>query len=86
VELVDDISVSAIAVTAQLVDGREVRAMYDLSEPATDIPKQGIRVQNKFLAIARSALGDAAAQRVVSEVSQLENHSTIRDLMAMVSL
>jgi 2-methylcitrate dehydratase PrpD len=86
VELVDDISVSAITMTAQLVDGREVQATHDLSTPASDIPEQGNRVQNKFLALAQPALGDAAAQRVVSEISQLESRSTIRDLMAMVSL
>jgi 2-methylcitrate dehydratase PrpD len=86
VELVDDISVSVNIMIAELEDGRELRASHDSSVPASDIPEQGNRVQQKFLALARPVLGDEVAQRVAFETSQLEKHSSIRELMALVSL
>jgi hypothetical protein len=72
--------------TAELEDGRELHASHDSSVPASDIPEQGKRVQQKFLALARSALGDEAAQRVAFETSQLEKYPSIRELMTLVSL
>jgi 2-methylcitrate dehydratase PrpD len=86
VELVDDMSVSVSVMTVELEDGRELHASHDSSVPASDIPEQGKRVQQKFLALARSALGDEAAQRVAFETSQLEKHPSIRELMTLVSL
>ena len=86
VELVDDVSVSVNFMTVELEDGRVFHASHDSSIPASDIAEQGDRVEQKFMALARPALGEETAQRVASETLQFEKHPSIRELLILLSI
>jgi 2-methylcitrate dehydratase PrpD len=86
VELVDDVGVPVNFMTAELADGRRLHASHDSSVPASDIEEQGKRVEQKFLALSRRTLGDETAQRVAYEALQFEKHSSVRELLTLLSI
>jgi 2-methylcitrate dehydratase PrpD len=67
----------------ELTDGRRVAARYDAGVPATDIEKQGRRLEEKFRALAAPVLGGANAERLVGEIGRLEALSDLRGVMRL---
>jgi 2-methylcitrate dehydratase PrpD len=73
-------------VEVELTDGRVVRALGNVSQPAgTELARQWTRLTAKFAALAEPILGAARAARVVECVAGLETLQQISELTGLVA-
>jgi 2-methylcitrate dehydratase PrpD len=66
-----------------LTDGRTLAASHDSGVPATDIPEQGRRVEEKFASLATPILGAARARDLLGEIARFDTLTDLRDFVRM---
>ncbi len=75
-----DISNTFTEIELLLRDGTKLTAHHDSGVPATDVARQGTRLEAKFAALAEPILGTAKAARSIAEIGRLESLADIRSI------
>ena len=66
-----------------LTDGQTLTARHDAGIPAADIAEQGVRLEQKFIALAEPLLGSNRARSVLGAVAGLDRAADVRGLMRL---
>jgi 2-methylcitrate dehydratase PrpD len=77
---------TATPVRVRTRDGRELRAVCDVGEPAADLADQGRRLEAKFTALAAPVIGDDRAAELRSMVATIETLSSLAPLVGAAAL
>jgi 2-methylcitrate dehydratase PrpD len=72
---------TATPVRVRTLDGRELRAVCDVGEPAADLAEQGRRLEAKFVALASPVIGRDRAFELRSLVASAETLSSVAPLI-----
>ncbi len=66
-----------------LSDGRHFSARHDSGVPATDVARQGARLEAKFAALVDPVLGSETTARLVADVGRLDALADVRGLLRL---
>jgi len=66
-----------------LTDGRRISAGHDAGIPADDVDAQGIRLEEKFIALAEPIVGAARSRDLIGQVGRFDQLGDVRALMGL---
>jgi 2-methylcitrate dehydratase PrpD len=86
VEVAKGTSPTATPVVVRTRDGRTLRALCDVGEPAADLVEQGRRLEAKFDALASPVIGVERAAELRALVDSIESLGTVTPLVGTATL
>jgi hypothetical protein len=71
------------AIDLRLGDGRRFSAQHDSGVPATDVVRQGDRLEAKFAALAEPVLGTEKTAMLIADIGRIDSLPDVRGILAL---
>jgi 2-methylcitrate dehydratase PrpD len=71
------------AIDLRLGDGRQFSAQHDSGVPATDVVRQGDRLEAKFAALAEPVLGTEKTAMLIADIGRIDSLPDVRGILAL---
>lgn len=66
-----------------LTDGTRITAQHDSGVPATDVPAQGRRLEEKFASLVEPVLGAGRCRALIVQIGRLDQLPDVREIMRL---